>query len=342
VDWMAITKKDFDDFRCSRAGLHATERDDTIAPATMPVIISKSPPSTVSVTTSKNSSSTVSVTSSKSSSSTVSVTTSGSSPAAVSITTSKSSSSTASVTTSKSSSESGKDQDVLVYSNGKAALDHVLFDVLCQPWFGPLAEALERSRFNKVQDILLMHQAERDTLTVLNANRVVTPLLQTYKNMLLHIKLFSAYCERNGRPIVDWTKVTKADFNSILLYMEEEKVTIPPFSMVRHAIATTPRNVTSTAMVTLPPPMINFMSANPDIKVTNDPYIEAVDSPHIKQTPPKSPAYDFAPVEQQDTLHNFLHYVDQGTFSIPCEGKIFALPLAWTLLLGLGRSLLTC
>jgi len=130
---------------------------------------------------------------------TVSVTTSKSSSSLVSITTCKSSPSTASVTTSKSSSDSSNDQDVLVNSDGKAALDHVLFDVLCQPWFGLLAEALERSGFNEIQDVLLMNQAERDTLTFLNANDVVTPLPQVQKNMLLDVKLFNSYCERNGR-----------------------------------------------------------------------------------------------------------------------------------------------
>jgi len=45
VDWTVITKKDFDDFRCSRACMHAIERDDTIAPPTMPVTTSKDSPS---------------------------------------------------------------------------------------------------------------------------------------------------------------------------------------------------------------------------------------------------------------------------------------------------------
>jgi len=45
VDWTVITRQDFDDFRCSLAGLHATERDDTIAPFTMPVTNSKNSPS---------------------------------------------------------------------------------------------------------------------------------------------------------------------------------------------------------------------------------------------------------------------------------------------------------
>jgi len=73
VDWMAITKKDFDDFRCSQAGLHVSEWDNTIAPATIPVIIPKSHPSSmVSVATSKSPSSMVSIMMSRSSPSTMS------------------------------------------------------------------------------------------------------------------------------------------------------------------------------------------------------------------------------------------------------------------------------
>jgi len=176
-----------------------------------------------------------------------------------------------------------------------------------------------------------MNQAERDTLTFLTAYGVVTPLLQAQKNMLLDVKLISSYCERNGRPIVDWMKISKADFNSIVLYMEEEKVTTPPSSTARCVNATKPRNS----------PMINFLSASTEI--------EDVDSLLVKQTPPKSPPYHVALVEQtppesspyhvapvkwQVILHNFICYVDQGTFGIPCGGKIYCSspgmdPVAW-------------
>jgi len=52
VDWMTITKKDFDDFRHSQAGLCASEWYDIAAPATVPVVLPKSSLSMVSVTTS--------------------------------------------------------------------------------------------------------------------------------------------------------------------------------------------------------------------------------------------------------------------------------------------------
>jgi len=168
--------------------------------------------------------------------------------------------------------------------------------VLGQPWW-LLAEALERTGFDEIQDILLMNQAKRDMLTFLNANGVVTPLLQVEKNKLLDIKLFGSYHKRIGRPIIDWMKISKGDFNSVTLYMEEEKVTIPHHTMESHAdtikprnvastttitarflIAAKPRNVSNTTMVTLPP-TIDFINASPEIKVTNDPKIKDVNSP---------------------------------------------------------------
>jgi len=54
--------------------------------------------------------------------------------------------------------------------------------------------------FNEIQDVLLMNQAERDMLTFLDTNDVVTPLPQAQKNMLLDVKLFSSSCEDNGWP----------------------------------------------------------------------------------------------------------------------------------------------
>ncbi len=356
VDWMAITKKDFDNFRHSQTGMQATEKPDAIAPATMSVTMPQSSSSMVSVTTSKSSPVTISVMTSESSSSTVSVMTS------------KSLSYTTSVTTSKSSSDSDKDQDVLAYSNGEAALHHVLSEVLGQPWW-LLSEALERSGFNEIQDVLLMNQAKRDMLTFLDGNNVVTPLPLAQKNLLLDIMLFSSYRKRIGRPVINWMKNSKADFDSITLYMEEEKVTIPHHTLESHANTIKPRNVTSTTTVTpmmipcctseshvntikprnvtstttvMSIPMIDFSCANlkvkvinaPDIKVTNDLYIKDVNSPLVKQTPPKVPTYKVAPVKQQDTLHNFFCYVDQGTFGIPCKGKIYCPlpgmdPVAW-------------
>ena len=114
------------------------------------------------------------------------------------------------VTISKSSSATYGMQGNFGLTDGKDALHHVLSEVLGQPWW-LLAKALERSGFDEIQDILLMNKAERDMLTFLNANGVVTPLPQAEKNKLLDVKFFSSYCEWNSRPIVDWMKISKAD-----------------------------------------------------------------------------------------------------------------------------------
>ena len=114
---------------------------------------------------------------------------------------------------------------------------------------------------------------------------------------------------------MDWMKVSKADFRSVALYMEEEKVTIPPSPKTS---ATLPRNVTSSNMVT-PTPMIDFSSASPDVKV--------VDSPLVKQTPPKSPAYHAVPEKQQEVLHDFLLHIDQGSLVSHVEAKFVTLHL---------------
>jgi len=128
-----------------------------------------------------------------------------------------------------------------------------------------------------------MNQAERDTLTFLNANGVVTPLPQVEKNKLLDVKLFSSYREQIGRPIIDWMAISKADLNSVTLYMEEEKVTIPHHTMESHVSTVKPRNETSTTMVTLPP-TINSSSASPDVKVIDAPDIKVIDALDVKVT----------------------------------------------------------
>jgi len=55
--------------------------------------------------------------------------------------------------------------------------------------------------------------------------------------MLLNAKLFSHYCEENGKPtIMDWMKISKAGYNlfrsSIAFYRSIKKVIIPPSSKI--------------------------------------------------------------------------------------------------------------
>jgi len=58
------------------------------------------------------------------------------------------------------------------------------------------------------------------------------------------------------------------------------------------------------------------------------------DSPLVKT--PESPAYHAVPEKQQAILHDFLLQIDQGSFGIPCGGKIYHSspgmnPVAWSL-----------
>jgi len=112
-------------------------------------------------------------------------------------------------------------------SDGEMALQHVLFEVLCQPWDGPLVQALDRSGFNEISDVLLLNQAERNALTFLNASNVITPLSYGEKRTLDAIKHFSCYCDNHGRPIIDWTQVKKADFKKFRSSMACQSIPLP-------------------------------------------------------------------------------------------------------------------
>jgi len=81
-----------------------------------------------------------------------------------------------------------------------------------------------------------------------------------------------------------------------------------------------------------PAPMISLSSASPDVEdsdgsnitqhVLHTTFCKAIDSPLVKQTPPKSPANHAVPEKQQAILHEFLFHIDQGTFGILCGDKV--------------------
>ncbi len=95
--------------------------------------------------------------------------------------------------------------------------------------------------------MLFINQAERDILTFLDANNVVIPLMPSQKKMLLDVNIFSYFCVENGKPIMDWMKISKAEFDqfrySIVCYRGIKKVTIPLNSKILsgYASATIPR-----------------------------------------------------------------------------------------------------
>jgi len=99
-----------------------------------------------------------------------------------------------------------------------------------------------------------------------------TPLPHDKIEILLNLKLFSYHCEENGKPIMDWTRLFKAQFEQfrsiIAYYRAIKKVTIPPSSKInlsRLNNATMPRNVTSSTMVMSAP--MNSLPSSPSAAI---------------------------------------------------------------------------
>jgi len=180
-------------------------------------------------------------------------------------------------------------------SDGEAALHHILFEVLCQPWRGPLVKALEWSGFNQLQDVLFMNQG----ICLLSLMPMMLLLLCHMPRMLLNIKFFICYDEENGKPIMDWMKMFKAEYiwfrHSITFLRVTEKVTFPPcsnFNLPQHTDATMVRNVASSTIVTSAS-MISHSNKSQDDEDSGSRtnklqhvlyaiFCEAIDSPLVK------------------------------------------------------------
>ena len=97
--------------------------------------------------------------------------------------------------------------------DNKAMLDHVVTVVLKQAKDGPLVKALDHGGINDIVDLLALSPQERDALTVPQVDGTKKPLSIGHKSMLRALKIFTNFCQVNGKPIVDWTTVTKKDFD---------------------------------------------------------------------------------------------------------------------------------
>jgi len=64
-------------------------------------------------------------------------------------------------------------------------------------------------------DVLTLMQPARDALTYQEDNGTVKPLAIGHKNLLRALKIFAAYCKADDSPIVDWTAVTRKDFDDV-------------------------------------------------------------------------------------------------------------------------------
>ncbi len=186
---------------------------------------------------------------------------------------------------------------------------------------GLFVKALEHHGFTTVQDILLLNQAERDALHFPKADGILSILPIGCKNRLLVVKLFGQYCEDEGKPIVNWKHVTRNDFiRFIISYDFEhivEKLSVHPSFKADsvHALAEAPAKAVQ-AGIDLKP------STSSSVKEAE---IIAASSSFTcihKQTMAKSHVHHVVPVMQQEILHDFLLKINQGSFGIPCGGKV--------------------
>jgi len=61
--------------------------------------------------------------------------------------------------------------------------------------------------------VLALSQQERDALTFRLDDGTEKPLAIGHKNLLRTLKIFANSCLADGSPIVDWTVITKEDFD---------------------------------------------------------------------------------------------------------------------------------
>jgi len=90
---------------------------------------------------------------------------------------------------------------------------HVLTNVLKQPSDSPLARALDEASINEINDLLTLDHHSRNVLTYKHLDDTNKPLPIGHKNLIRVLKIFADFCQDSGRPIEDWTTVTKKDFD---------------------------------------------------------------------------------------------------------------------------------
>jgi len=97
---------------------------------------------------------------------------------------------------------------------GRSELEHVITEILKQPADGPLAQALVRAGISEVFDLLILSQVDRDSLTFLDTESLVTPLPLGLRNLLKVVRIYGPFCAAQGRPIEDWTEISKGEFDA--------------------------------------------------------------------------------------------------------------------------------
>jgi len=94
-------------------------------------------------------------------------------------------------------------------------LEHVVTVVLKQPKDGPLlAKAFGEGGILDIFGVLSLSQLDHDSLTFPLDDGTEKPLAIVHKNLLRALKFFANFCLADGNPIVDWTVITKQDFDA--------------------------------------------------------------------------------------------------------------------------------
>jgi len=98
--------------------------------------------------------------------------------------------------------------------DGETMLEHVVTVVLKQPKDGPLAKALDEGGILDIFGLLSLSPSERDSLAYVEDGGTEKPLAIGHKNLLRALKTFANFHLAEGSPIVDWTLITKEDFDT--------------------------------------------------------------------------------------------------------------------------------
>jgi len=97
--------------------------------------------------------------------------------------------------------------------DGKVMLEHMVTVVLKQAKDGPVAKALAATALEDINNVLLLNQPSRESLTYQLADGTERTLPIGYGNLLRALKIYANYCQAKGDPINDWTSITKKDFD---------------------------------------------------------------------------------------------------------------------------------
>jgi len=103
---------------------------------------------------------------------------------------------------------------VFTRADGKAALKHIIENVLGLPDDGPLAKALSDMYIKDIRDVIVMPFEDIDSLVYTNDMGNEINLEKPFKWMIRVIKHYHLYRISEGNPIDDdWTSITADEYD---------------------------------------------------------------------------------------------------------------------------------